>query len=299
MRFGIMEMQLDALVPSGITAAQAQEHLLGFDHAGFIRSLADKGFKIIELNGDLPIFFPNVYLPTAVEALAALKTEQDLAYTVHLPLWSIEPSTPQNPVREGSVEAITRIIQATQSLQPETYVLHATGALAAEFYRMHLPESARPLILRLFQANAIASLKTILSRTGISPRKIAIESIEFPLELTWEIAEQVDCSFCVDTGHLLAGFSGDIDPFEALEQCLPRLAEIHLHDSPWYRKTRQIGYGKDHQPLGQGDLDVARLLDQLDQNHFSGPLIFELSIDQALSSLETIRSIRPEAVDNP
>ncbi len=46
--------------------------------------------------------------------------------------------------------------------------------------------------------------------------------------------------------------------------------------------------------LGAGDLDVPRLLDRLQQAGFAGPLVFELRLEQALASLEYIRSIRPD-----
>ena len=118
---------------------------MAFDHAALTRRLAGSGFKTIELGGDLGLFFPSAYSPQAVQNLAALKQELGLSYTLHLPLWSVEPSTPLTPVRMGSAQAIIDVINATQVLEPLDYVLHATGALAAEFYRMHLPEQARAL----------------------------------------------------------------------------------------------------------------------------------------------------------
>ena len=108
------------------------------------------------------------------------------------------------------------------------------------------------------------------------------------------MAEELDLSICFDTGHVLVGFSGPVDFFEALERCLPRLAEVHLHDGPWQGPQSDIGYGKDHQPLGAGDLDTACLLDRLDQTGFSGPIIFELGLEQAVASLKTIQEIRPQ-----
>jgi len=177
------------------------------------------------------------------------------------------------------------------------YVLHATGALAAEFYRMRMSESARNLLLRIFQAGAKQSLKNILAETGLMPRKLAIETVEFPFDLTIELAEELDLSLCLDTGHVLVGFSGPVDLFDALERCLPRLGEIHLHDGPWQGPQMNIGYGKDHQALGKGDLDLPRFLDRLASADFQGPIIFELSVDEALSSVELIRKIRPGLVN--
>ncbi|MDP3186797.1 MAG: cobamide remodeling phosphodiesterase CbiR, partial [Anaerolineales bacterium] len=150
----------------------------------------------------------------------------------------------------------------------------------------------RSLILRQFQNGARESLKAILAETGLPSRKLAIETIEFPLDLTLELADELDLSICLDTGHVLAGFPGWFDFFEVVEQCLPRLAEVHLHDS---RKmpTGTRGYGEDHKPLGCGDLDLGRLLDRLAEANFGGPLVFELKVEEALESLEVVRSVRP------
>ena len=290
MRFGIHAFQLDALIPPGLSPEEVMAHIASFEHIDLIRPLFEKGFDPIELGGDLNLFLPQTYSPSAIETLIDFKAETGIGYTLHLPLWSVETSTPQTSVRKGSVQAIIDSIQVTKPLEPEVYVLHATGALAAEFYRMNLPTIAKNLLLRQFQGGAAESLQTILTETGISSRKLAIETIEFPFEL----AEDLDLSLCLDTGHVLVGFSGPIEFFDALEQCLPRLAEIHLHDGPWQGPQQNIGYGKDHQALGKGDLDVGRLLDRLSKANFEGPIIFELSLEQALESLNVIRKLRPE-----
>jgi sugar phosphate isomerase/epimerase len=285
MRYGIMAMQIGELVPPGLTPGDAMAHIAGFNHAGLVRKLAGSGFKTIELGGDLSIFLPHTYSPPAILQLLEVKEELAISYTQHLPLWSVEPSTPLTPVRQGSVQAVVESIRATQPLDPEVYVFHATGALAAEFFRMKLPDMARNLILRQFQSGARQSIQTILRETGIASRRLAIETIEFPLDLTLELAEELDLSICFDTGHVLAGFSGAPDFFEALESCLPRLLEVHLHDSPWFSPEQTPGYGLDHQALGRGDLDLSRFLTRLKESKFQGPLIFELTVEQARESL--------------
>jgi sugar phosphate isomerase/epimerase len=293
MRFGIMTMQRDALIPPGISAAEALAHLASFDHADLARRLHRSGFDPIELGGDMPLLLPDTLAPPTIERLSMLKKETGVGYTVHLPLWSVEPSTPLRPVREGSVRAVLDVLLATLTLAPEVYVLHATGALAAEFYRMGLPDLARAYILRQFQNCARESIETILRETGIPSRQLAIETVEFPFDLTLELAEDLDLSICLDTGHVLVGFSGPIDLFDALERCLPRLGEVHFHDAPWQGPEHRIGYGLDHQPLGTGDLDVSRFLDRLETAGFAGPLIFELTFSQALASREVVRALWP------
>ena len=291
MRFGIMAMQLEALVPPGVPAEQVMGNILSFDHAGLAANLFKKGFNPIELGGDLGMFLPHVYNHEAIDRLAAQK-KSGLTYTVHLPLWSVEPSTPLAPVRRGSVQAILETIRAVDPLEPEVYVLHATGALAVEFFNMKISETARSLILKQFQEGARQSLSAILAEGDIASRKLAIETVEFPLDLTLELADELDLSVCLDTGHVLAGFPGWYDFFEVVERILPRLAEVHLHDCKRMPEG-QRGYGEDHKPLGRGDLDLGRLLDRLNEAHFSGPLVFELSVDEALASLKVVNAERP------
>ena len=291
MRFGIMAMQIGALIPPAEALKDPMAFIMGFDHAGLVRQIHSQGFNLIELGGDLILFFPQSYTPAAIEKLAALKHELGISFTMHLPLWSVEPSTLLQPVRQGSVRALVEAVQATLPLEIEQYVLHATGALAAEFYQMHLPENGKALILRQFQANAKQSIKSLLSETGLPSRKLAVETIEFPFELMLGVAEEMDTSICLDTGHVLAGFSGPIQLFDALEAILPRLGEIHLHDAPWQGPERKIGYGKDHQILGAGDLDTARLFNRLTEAQWKGPIIFELTVEQAQKSLQVIQNL--------
>lgn len=295
MRFGIMSMQLESLIPAGVPAEQVMANIMGFDHAALAKSLFEQGFNPIELSGDLEMFLPHAYNEAAIERLKALKTE-GVTYTVHLPLWSVEPSTPLTPVRRGSVEALIESVRATLPLDPEVYVLHATGALAAEFYNMKSTEMARAIILRQFQSGARESIRSLLAETGLPSRKLAIETIEFPLDLTLELAEELDLSMCLDTGHVLAGFPGWFDLFEVVDRLLPRLAEVHIHDSKKMPEG-QRGYGEDHKPLGTRDLELGRFLDRLAAANYPGPLVFELTVAEALDSLQVIQSICPSVIN--
>jgi sugar phosphate isomerase/epimerase len=294
MRFGIMAMQLNSLIPDGLSEEESLIHVATYNLTNTVRQLHQAGFNPIELGYDLGILLPQTFSPEAIAGLLALKSETGVSYTIHLPLWSVEPSTLLAPVRQGSVQALTEAIKRTLPLEPEVYVLHATGTLAAEFYHMNIPELARDFLLQQFQVGAKESLKTILTETGIPCHQLAIETIQFPLAMTLELAEALDTSICFDTGHVLVGFSGPVDLFEALELCLPRLAEVHLHDGPSYMQTSEIGYGKDHQTLGIGDLDIERLLGRLGEAGFDGPIVFELQLNQALESMALIRSLYPE-----
>jgi len=301
-RFGIEQMQAPLLIEHARSAMSAYQTASAeipsapsprIDVAAQVTRLVDLGFTLIELNPELSIFFPNCYNLGAVDRLRQLKEERRLQYTVHLPLWSLEPSTPVQAVRQGSVDTLVDAVLRLAPLEPEVYVLHATGALAAEFSRMKALETMRPLVLGLFVEQARRSLGELLDRTGLPPRRIAVETIEFPFDVTLGLAEAFDLSVCLDTGHVLAGYTTGVSLLEALQAALPRLAEVHLHDGYLRESSDGRVCRADHLPLGQGNLPTGPFLDALSKARFHGPIIFELTIKEAQSSLDAIQALRP------
>lgn len=288
MRLGIIATQISSLALPGKTPHEMLAALLAFDHAALARRVVDEGFKLVELSGDFASFFPPALGPQAVEGLAALKQETGIRYTVHLPFWSLEPASPLAEARRACANANIGVIRATLPLEPEVYVFHASGYTAEAFYRMDMPEQARPYVLQHLNQYAQDTVDMILDESGLDPHRLAVETINFPFELTLDLAETLDTAICLDVGHVLAGFAGPIDLWDALDACLPRLAEVHLHDSPWQGPGRVIQSGRDHQALGRGDLDVAGLFERLDDAGFGGPIIFELTLAEAQESLAHI-----------
>jgi sugar phosphate isomerase/epimerase len=103
MRIGTTAMQLSSLIPADLTPAEAISKAQNFSIVDQVREVAEQGFDLIELSTDLTLLLPDAYSPAVVADLAALKDELGLAYTVHLPLWSLELSAPLTPMRDGSV----------------------------------------------------------------------------------------------------------------------------------------------------------------------------------------------------
>ena len=80
---------------------------------------------------------------------------------------------------------------------------------------------------------------------------------------------------CVDTGHSIR--SGEA-PHEVIEILGDRVHSLHLKD--WI-------HGGEEQIVGEGDLDLARVVNALNAIHFSGPIImeYELSPDNPLPDM--------------
>jgi inosose dehydratase len=96
--------------------------------------------------------------------------------------------------------------------------------------------------------------------------------------------EGCDTGLCLDTGHLVIGGS---DPLEVAEEASDRVTHVHLKDVDRgvARRlgAREIGFkeaAEEHafRPLGEGDVDVARLLEVLDRSGYSGWYVLEQDI---------------------
>jgi sugar phosphate isomerase/epimerase len=296
MRYGIMAVQAETLMPPGASTGELLKKHVTLDYAGLVRQVVRHGFHLVELSADFGMIYPPAFDPKSIRRLNQLRERMGLSYTVHLPFWSVEPSTPLDEVRRAAVRTLVDAVRVCETLEPEVYVLHATGKMASDFYTMAIAQAARSFLMGKFQSHAKASVEAVLTQTGIPARKLAVETIHFPFDLTLELAEELGTSMCLDTGHVLAGYSGPVDLFDALEACLPHLAEVHLHDSPWQGPAHILRDGEDHRALGLGDLDVARFLARLDAARFDGPIIFELNTSEALQSLAVVESLTRQQV---
>jgi inosose dehydratase len=100
-------------------------------------------------------------------------------------------------------------------------------------------------------------------------------------EQLWRFLEGSDMGLCLDTGHLVIGGS---DPLEVAEKAADRVKHVHLKDVDrevaGLLGKRKIGFKEACQreafrPLGDGDIDVVRLLQTLDRSEYRGWYVLE------------------------
>ena len=242
----------------------------------------EAGFKHIEITGDLPDTLPGILTEETIEQLIEIKKKENITYSVHLPLWAMEPGAFSKRIRTGTTQAFIDCIELTKPLDPVCWVMHPTGTLTVEFINMGLPDFAKGLIIQQFVSNAEEVIKETLNGTDIDSAKIAIENIEFPFESYIPFIEKYNLSICFDTGHLLAGYSGELKVMEFIEKFYDRIIELHLHDG----RNPKI----DHKPLGEYDLPEKQLLMFLKERNFSGPLVYELTLSEAIASMKYLDS---------
>jgi len=252
-------------------------------------SLQDK-FTHFEVTADLAYVLPGLLSEEVINQLTEFKNRNNYSCSVHLPLWSIELASPNERIKNASIKCLVDAIELTKKLDPICWVIHATGAMISEFVTIQLPDFAKSFVTSIFASTAQESLAQIIDFTNISPRKLAVENIEFPFREMEECIQALDLSICFDTGHLLAGYSGEWGGgvIEFYEMYRDRIVEFHLHDG---MKPRI-----DHKPLGECELPVNELLKKLLDANFQGPIVFELNLDEVKKSMDYIHEIIPEAL---
>jgi len=286
MRFGITPVEISYFAEIAQTGSVAD--LANFDFPNLVKRAIDAGFKHVELTLDMIYVAPGSLSRDKIEKLIDLAERYEITYTAHLPIWSVEPASPIPHIRKASVDVLVESIKVVEEIHPLCYVLHATGPLASEFTRLSAPPAVKKLINETFSSFAIESVRSLIERSKIDSRRIAIENVEFNFAYTKRIVEANNTSICFDTGHLMAGYSGNYDPLEFLYENFDRIVELHFHDG--YRRVLNGRVEiKDHLPLGEGDLPVCALLNFLQENSFDGVIVFELPMKSALKSLEHIR----------
>jgi len=264
-----------------------------FCYPEIVKNAASAGFVHVEITLDVLHALPGSLNNDRIAEISEIRKSEELTLSAHLPLWAVEPASFNERIRKASVETCIEAIELAEGFQPEYYVFHATGALASEFSRLPYPRRSVDLINLSMASNASRSTAELLKQTGIDPKRLALESVEFPLDLTVSTAEETGCSVVLDTGHILGGFSETLSLMEALELFRQRLIGLHLHDG--FRRKNEDGSMllRDHLPLGSGDMNIQDFFGALTRFGFDGPAVFELSMSGALQSIEVVRKLVP------
>ncbi len=250
----------------------------------------DNLFQHFEVTCDLAFVLPGFFDSKTMQRLNEFRIKNDYTCSIHLPLWGIELASPNTFIRQGSIDCMIDAIEMTKILDPICWVIHATGSLVSEFTQMNLPEIGKQFMSNHFANTAEESLNQILETTQIGTRKLAVENVEFAFRNMEDCLKNLNLSVCLDTGHVLAGYSGKWNNgvLEFIDNYFDRIIELHLHDGKFPRI--------DHKSLGNYDLLVPDLLNELLKKKFEGPLVFELSPEDVEESLAYIQTTVPKAL---
>ena len=289
MRFGITPIEVDNIA-SVFKKNKGLKSFLNFRFSDIILEAIERGYQHCEITLDLFQILPISMPDDERQRLKNFKKEYDITYSAHFPIWSIEMVSPNKFIREASVQSLIDSYKTFKFLEPDidVFVLHPSGAFAAEIMSMDIEPKYKDFIANLFVDFAVSSIKKFVKETRIDKTKIAIENIKFPFQKTLRIIKKLrGPKLCIDTAHFLGGYSGDVDLVEITEKNLDITSEIHLQEF-------NAGGGADHAALGTGNNFPVKFLKTIHEYDFKGPIIFELTFQEAKKSLQFIKDHVPE-----
>jgi len=293
MRFGILPFDITLVAEKVISILSFGKGELS--SIPFIEKVVSKGFKHIELSLDVLQVFPMLLDERSLKWISHKVKDRVFTVTAHLPLWGLEPSWINERIRKASIETIIDSIKTIENfLHPEYYVFHIAGKQVSEFTMLSYKYSFIKNALKIFSKIAVKSIFEIIDETDIDKRRIACETIEFPYDLTLNVINETGTSFLIDTGHVLSGQCGEMNLYKMIEENVDKIVGFHIHDGYIRKDGKGNVIWRDHLPLGEGDLDVIRFFNLLKEIGFNGPLVFELSLEDALKSLKYVKKVYGE-----
>jgi sugar phosphate isomerase/epimerase len=146
--------------------------------------------------------------------LSDLSKELDLRYNIHLPT-DISIADPDPVKQQQAIDSQIRVVERVAPLLPTTYTLHVP-------YDDNL---ADPDKIKKWQDIVHHNLAKILAG-GVTGNLIAIETLDYPLEIIGNILSDLNLAVCIDIGHLIVhGY----DVQTVFEKYSNKIAMIHLH----------------------------------------------------------------------
>ena len=195
--------------------------------------------------------------PAQVDEMAGLAQTFALGYHIHLPL-DLRLGHPAAQERTAAVETVARLFALATPLSPVTWTLHL--ALDAD--------PGDTAAVAAWRQRILGSLRQLIA-SGIPPRVLSLENLDYPIEWIYDLSQQTDCRMCLDVGHLLVG-GGDASASYA--RFREKIDVIHLHG---------VRNGRDHLSLDVFDSRarawIPRMLDT-----FTGSLSLEVFSHESL-----------------
>lgn len=211
-------------------------------------------------------------LPSAevIDELSKIAHENDMTYTVHLPL-DLKLGE-DGSEQDASLIKARRVIDCTRRLDPWAYVMHLDGR--------SVRTSTDVDAIKRWQHQSVRALEIVADWAG-GADKLAVENLEtYPLDFISPVIERIPVSRCVDIGHLwLDGH--DAVPY--LQTALPRTRVVHIHGIA-ERDHRSLAY--------MAQENVQAVWDALMRANYDGVLTLEIfSEEDFLSSMDVLRNL--------
>lgn len=216
---------------------------IGMDHEEAVATAAAHGYDFVEvmLDGE----GARKRLAPRRDALRDALRARGVGCTVHLPFGSIDPGSPFDAVRSGSLAELEAHVDLAADLGATKATLHPTSrawspAYDDETIGDHIVESVRHL-------DEYAADRDV---------EIVAENVphgRFDTNRIAELLDRTEVSMCLDTGHARIDGRDDGGIAALIDDHADRISHVHLNDV-------RGAAADEHLPIGAGFVDFERLL---------------------------------------
>ena len=231
---------------------------------------------IIEARINPEIYIDGDYLANAdgarLDEIRQRLDEFNLRVTMHGPYMGTSPGSPDEERRLKTVDIYRSALRAATHLRPVNIVLHA-GYNEDRFdndVELWLYQSMKTwsVIVKEAEDIGVTIAAENIFETDPDPLRTLSESVGSPR-----------FGICIDTGHL--NIFSNIPLEEWFVSIAGHIKEVHLHDNN--------GSSDEHLPIGEGNIDFAKLFIALKENSPEAVLTIEPHGDEAIKrGLEAI-----------
>ncbi len=182
--------------------------------------------EILFFESEGPGAFPS---PDECSALARLKREHALTYSLHTPL-DASLASEDDARRRAGVASVLNALDVARPLAPENVVVHV-------YHGDEEHAAVRPADLGAWRARAARSLEAIVA-SGVPAEQLCVELLDYDYALIEPVVQALGLSVALDVGHLVRD---GLDELTTLRRLLPRTRIVQWHGTD--------DRGRDHRSL--------------------------------------------------
>lgn len=206
-----------------------------------------------------------------IQEMSRLAEDLDLTYNVHLPADTFL-GDPDPILREKFRQTLLRFYERTLPLEPEVFILHLDSRMA----------NGKPNPDWGSWTDRVTEELRALIAEGMEPHRVALENLEYPLEIILPLVEMFGMSLCLDLGHLLR-YGYDLKP--QIESFLHKSSMVHLHG---------VRDGVDHLGLEWISQENWEVIHQALSTYSGGVTLEVFSVKDLAPSLRRMQDLRME-----
>lgn len=201
-----------------------------------------------------------------IEEMRTLGGDLELTYNIHLPA-DIFLGDPDPARRDKDRDTVLRFYERTLPLNPTLFILHLDSRAG---------DGSANSDWIAWQDRVRQSVEALV-KGGLDPRRVAIENLEYPMELILPLADDHGMSLCLDLGHFIRY---QYDLREELERNLSRSTMLHLHG---------VANGMDHLGLEHLSDEEWEVVSSALKSYTKGVCIEVFSLDDLAPSLARLK----------